>query len=145
MQLWDTLMQPTLMYGVEFWGVRDISKRVLAGDQLHRDFLRRLLGVHSGTPNMAVLAEVGHYPMAVKAVKYLCNFWNRLVEMDDGRLVNEAGFLAKRCPWAAHSLQLSPQVLGRPGSVFPSHYRHALRSQHSSVIECQCCCGKAEG
>ena len=51
MQLWDSLVQPTLMYGVEFWGVRDISKGVLAGDQLHRDFLRRLLGVHSGTPS----------------------------------------------------------------------------------------------
>ena len=31
MQLWDSLVQPTLMYGVEFWGVRDISKGVLAG------------------------------------------------------------------------------------------------------------------
>ena len=51
------------MYGVEFCSVRDISKEVLAGDQLHRDFLRRLLGVHSGTPNMAVLAKVGRYLM----------------------------------------------------------------------------------
>ena len=41
-------------------------------------------------PNMAVLAEVGRYPMAVKAAKHLCNFWNRLVEMDDGRLVKQA-------------------------------------------------------
>ena len=55
MQLWDSLVQPTLLYGAEFWGVRDISKRVLVGDQLHRDFLRRLLGVHPGTSNMAVL------------------------------------------------------------------------------------------
>ena len=39
------------LYLVEFWGVRDISKGVLAGDQRHRDFLRRLLGVHSGTPS----------------------------------------------------------------------------------------------
>ena len=60
---------------------------ILAGDQLHRDFLRRLLGVHSGTPNVAVLAEVGRYPMVVKAAKHLCNFWNRLVEMEDERLV----------------------------------------------------------
>ena len=78
------------MYGVEFWGVRDISKGVLAGDQLHRDFLRRLLGVHSGTANMAVLAEVGRYPMVVKAAKHLCNFWNRLMDMDDERLVKQA-------------------------------------------------------
>ena len=89
MQLWDSLVRPTLMYAAEFWDVRDISKGVLAGDQLHRDFLRRLLGVHSGTPNMAVLAEVGRYLMTVKAAKHLCNFWNRLVEMDDERLVKQ--------------------------------------------------------
>ena len=88
--LWDSLVQPTLMYGVDSWGVRDFSKRVLAGDQLRWDFLRRLLGVHSGTLNMVVLAEVGRYPMVVKAAKQLCTFWNRLVEMDDERLVKEA-------------------------------------------------------
>ena len=90
MQLWDSLVQPCILYGVEFWGAPDICKGVLAGDGLHRDFLRRLLGVHSGTPNMAVLAEVGRYPLVVKAAKLLCNFWNRLVEMDDGRLVKQA-------------------------------------------------------
>ena len=77
MQLWDSLVQPTLLYGVEFWGTMDIGKGVLAGDLLHRDFLRRLLGVHSGTPNMAVLAEVGRYPLVVKAAKLLCKSWNR--------------------------------------------------------------------
>ena len=70
--------------------MRDISKGVLAGDQLHRDFLRRLSGVHSGAPNMAVLAEVGCYQTEVKAAKHLCNFWNRLVAMDDVRLVKQA-------------------------------------------------------
>ena len=58
---------------------------MLAGDGLHRDFLRRLLGVQSGTLNMAVLAEVGRYPLVVNAAKLLCKFWIRLVEMDDGR------------------------------------------------------------
>ena len=32
------------------WGVRDVSKGVPAGDQLHRDFLRCVMGVHRGTP-----------------------------------------------------------------------------------------------
>ena len=40
MQLWDSLVQHALMYGVEVWDVRDISKGVLAGDQLHQDFLQ---------------------------------------------------------------------------------------------------------
>ena len=90
LRLWDALVQPTLMYGVEFWGARDVSKGVLAADLVHRAFLRRLLGVRTGTPNMSVLAEVGRYPMVVFAAKVLCRFWNRLVEMDNGRLVKQA-------------------------------------------------------
>ena len=80
MQLWDSPIQPCILYGVEFWGATDICKGVLAGDGLHRDFLQRLLGVHSGTPNMAVLMEDGRYPLEVKAAKLLVNSgpgWSR--------------------------------------------------------------------
>ena len=56
MQLWDSLVQPTLMYEPRCEGYQ---QRNDACGQLQQDFLRRLLGVHSGTPNMAVLAEVG--------------------------------------------------------------------------------------
>ena len=50
---------------------------------------------------MAVLAEVGRYPLVVNAAKLMCKFWNRLVEMDDGRLVKLA-FL--------HSAALGPRT-----------------------------------
>ena len=80
------------------WSAPDICKGVLAGDGLHRYFLRRLLGVHSGTPNMALLAEVGRYPQVVNAAKLLCKFWNRLVGMDYGRLVMQAFLYRGRAP-----------------------------------------------
>ena len=89
MQLSDSLDQPCTLYGVEFWGALDICKGVLAGDALHQDFLRHPLDVHSGTPKMAVLAGIGRYPLVVKATKLFCKFWNRLVDMDDGRLVKQ--------------------------------------------------------
>ena len=90
------LAQPTscILYGMEFWGAPDICKGVLAGDGLHRDFLRRLLRVHSGTPNIAVLAEVGRYPLVVNAAKLLCKFLNRLVEMDNDRLIKQVSCAA---------------------------------------------------
>ena len=50
---------------------------------------------------MAVLAEVGRYPLVVYAAKLLCKFWNRLLEMDDGCLVKQA-FL--------HSAALGPRT-----------------------------------
>ena len=95
LQLWDALVKPTLLYGVEFWGAGDVGKGVLAADLVHRAFLRRLLGVRTGTPNMSVLAEVGRYPLlVVYAAKMLCKSWNRLVEMDNGRLVKQAFLLS---------------------------------------------------
>ena len=89
-RLFDALVQPVMLYAAEMWGVRDVGKGELAGDLIHRAFLRRLLGVRAGTPNVAVLAETGQYPLQAVAAKLLLNYWNRLVDMDDSRLVKRA-------------------------------------------------------
>ena len=78
-----------MMYGAEVWGAGSFDKDV-AGEKIHRAFLRRLLGVPSGTSTMAVLAEVGRYPLRVSAAVVMLKYWNRLVEMDAGRLVKQA-------------------------------------------------------
>jgi len=78
------------MYGVEFWGAGDVRKGELAGDLVHRSFLRGVLGVRRSTPNMTVLAEAGRYPLQVFAAKMLLKYWNRLVLMEDDRLVKRA-------------------------------------------------------
>ena len=44
-KLFDTLVLPILSYGCEVWGVD--TKCGAAPEALHRDFLRRLLGVRS--------------------------------------------------------------------------------------------------
>jgi hypothetical protein len=89
-RLFDALVQPVMLYAVEMWGLRDVGKGELAADLVHRAFLRRLLGVRTGTPNVAVLAETGQYPLQVVAAKLLLNYWNRLVDMDDSRVVKRA-------------------------------------------------------
>ena len=89
-KLFDALVQPVMMYAVEFWGAGDVLKGELAGDLVHRTFLRGVLGVRSGTPSMAVLAEAGRYPLRVFAAKMLLKYWNRLVRMDGDRLVKRA-------------------------------------------------------
>jgi hypothetical protein len=85
-KLFDALVQPVMMYAVEFWGAGDVLKGELAGNRVHRTFLRGVLGVRTGTPSMAVLAEAGRYPLRVFAAKMLLKYWNRLVRMDDDRL-----------------------------------------------------------
>ncbi len=89
-RLFDALVQPVMMYAVELWGASGVHKGELTGDLVHRDFLRRLLGVRSGTPNLAVLAEVGRYPLQVFAAQMLLKYWNRLVGMDSDRLAKRA-------------------------------------------------------
>ncbi len=89
-KLFDALVQPVMMYGIEFWGAGDVLKGELAGDLVHRTFLRGVLGVRVGTPSMAVLAEAGRYPLRVFAAQMLLKYWNRLARMEDDRLVKRA-------------------------------------------------------
>jgi hypothetical protein len=89
-KLFDALVQPVMMYGVEIWGAGGVLKGELPGDLVHRTFLRSVLGVHTGTPNMALLAEAGRYPQQVFAAQMLLKYWNRLIRMDDDRLVKRA-------------------------------------------------------
>ena len=84
-----------MMYAVELWGASGVAKGELAGDLVQRDFLRRLLGVRSGTPNMAVLAEVGRYPLQAFAAQMLLKYWNRLVGMDADRLTTNARLVSR--------------------------------------------------
>ena len=61
-----------------------------ACELVHRKFLRSILGVRTGTPNAAVLGELGRFPVAHTAVLAICRFWNRLVAMPDTRLTKQA-------------------------------------------------------
>jgi len=90
MQLFDALVLPVLLYGVEVWGAQDSSKGMQDCEKLHAAFLRRLLGVRTGTTGDVVLAEVGRFPLRATVAKLLGNFWNRLVTMEDTRLVKAA-------------------------------------------------------
>jgi len=39
-KLFDALVHPVMMYAVGFWGAGDVLKGELAGDSVHRPFLR---------------------------------------------------------------------------------------------------------
>ena len=71
-KLFDTLVLPILSYGCEVgnWGVD--TKCSAAAEALHRDCLRRLLGVRKSTANHMVLAELGRFPLQV-------HFWQQIL------------------------------------------------------------------
>ena len=81
-QLFDALIVPVLMYGVEVWGAQLGSVAIHNLESVELAFLRRLLGVRTGTPSFAVRAELGRYPLLGTAAKLVCGYWNRLVRLD---------------------------------------------------------------
>lgn len=90
-QLFDALVRPVMLYGVETWGPGALCGRGMDDcEVVQRKFLRNLLGLRASTPNAVVLGEAGRLPMAHVAAELLCRFWNRLVAMPDTRLTKQA-------------------------------------------------------
>jgi hypothetical protein len=59
-------------------------------ENLHRYFLKRVLGVKSSTPTDIVLGEFGRFPLDVFRWKLIARYWNRLVDMKNSRLLKLA-------------------------------------------------------
>ena len=60
-KLFDSLVLPILSYASEVWGV---DKTVGdSAEQMHRQFLKHVLGVRGSTATLIVLAEFGRYPL----------------------------------------------------------------------------------
>ena len=68
--LFDSLVVPILLYGSEVWGIYNFKEI----DTLHFKFCKKVLGVKLQTSNMAVLGELGRFPLSVlckeRALKY---------------------------------------------------------------------------
>lgn len=90
LRLFDALVRPVMLYGIEVWGPHSLGQVDAQFEREHRGFLRRLIGVRHGTPSAVVLAELGRYPLTVLATVQVCKYWNRLMAMDEGRLVRLA-------------------------------------------------------
>ena len=61
LKLFDSLVQPILMYGSEIWGFHkadDVEK-------VHVRFLKQILGVQLQTSNLAVYGELGRFPLSI--------------------------------------------------------------------------------
>lgn len=150
LQLFDALVRPVMLYGVEAWGPGALSTDAnMQGCELvQRKFLRSLLGVRAGTPNDVVLGELARFPVAHAAVLLTCRFWNRLVDMPAARLTKQA-FLENvalagrdsapraRC-WAAQVVSvldfMQPIVDGVPQHIDPDVVGAVLQRRHFEAV-----------
>ena len=85
-RLFDSLVLPILSYASEVWAVdEEVGK---SAEQLHRQFLKHVLGVRGNTATLIVLAEFGRYPLRFHWWQQILRYHNRINNLsDDGRLI----------------------------------------------------------
>ena len=82
-----------MMYGHEVWGPSLLclaSSKNSPLELVFRRFLRRVLGLRTGTPTGVLLAEAGQYPLRVDILARLADTWNRFIRMSAARLAKDA-------------------------------------------------------
>ena len=103
LQLFDSLIRPIFLYAVEFWLPFVIPKK--GYDSLHGLFkcwenfkpeilnqklCRMLLSVHKKCSRLAVLGELGRYPMLLPALKHCLKYQYTIELSDNNNLINKA-------------------------------------------------------
>lgn len=91
LKLFSALVSPILWYCSEVWGVHllgrlasiEMFKKKLFSmisdiEKLHIKFCKRILGVHSKSTNLAVIAELGRYPMIIQISTQVIKYWLRI-------------------------------------------------------------------
>ena len=85
-KLFDSLVLPILSHACEVWAVdKEVGE---SAEQLHRQFLKHVLGVRGNTATLIVLAEFGGYPLHFHWWQQILRYHNRINNLpDDERLI----------------------------------------------------------
>ena len=100
LQLFDSLIKPIFSYGVEFWlpfiipkkGFEDQNNFLRAWESFRPEVLnqkvcRLLLSVHKRCSRLAVLGELGRYPVFIPALKQCLKYQYHIDRMDPSTLI----------------------------------------------------------
>lgn len=94
--LFDSVVKPVLLYNSEIWGsyITDVDKLCNIStnktkiyhnfnfEKLHLRWCKYTLGVNSKSSNIAVLAELGRYPLAIEIFTNMIKYWLRVKHLD---------------------------------------------------------------
>jgi hypothetical protein len=73
MKLFDSMVLPVLSYGCELWGFES-TKLQSSTDKLHIKYCKEVLGVSKYASNIAVLGELGRYPLKIIFLSRILSF-----------------------------------------------------------------------
>jgi len=86
-QLFDSLVRPVLSYACEVWIGCTWAKRLQQAEQVHKMFMRGILGVNKTTSIFAVLGEFGRYPLEYFWWQQTLKYYDRLWESTPDHLL----------------------------------------------------------
>ncbi len=86
-QLFNSLVCPVLSYAWEVWTNCIEAKGLQQAEQMHRMFLRGILGVNKTTSTFVVLGEFGRYPLEYFWWQQTLKYYDRLRESTPDRLL----------------------------------------------------------
>ena len=99
-QLFDSLIKPVALYGCEFWLPSILSKKSfnskdnllkfwenLPCEILNQKLCRLLLSVHKRSSRLAVIGELGRYPLLISSLKHCIKYEWQLNDMNQDSLV----------------------------------------------------------
>ena len=103
MHLFDAMIKPILLYNSEIWGAmgHHVNERQLQGEcgttnlyfknnqyeKMHLRWCKYILGVNGKSTNIAVLAELGRYPLRVEVLTNSIKYWLRMIGANPGSLL----------------------------------------------------------
>ena len=94
LKLFDACISPILLYGSEVWCtfmVNDYRKWELSPiENVHTQFLKRMLGVNYSTTNILVRRECGRNPLQENILNRNINYLKYITNKDDTTLVKQA-------------------------------------------------------
>ena len=103
LQLFDSLIRPIFSYAVEFWLPFLIPKKAFENQNnllkfwetfqpeiLNQRVCRLLLSVHKRCSRLAVLGELGRYPVLLPAIKHCLKYQYQLERIDKSSLIYKA-------------------------------------------------------
>lgn len=82
--MFDSLVAPILLYGSEVWGAYSIKEV----DKLHLRFCKNMLGVRSQTSNVAVMGELGRFPLTILCRERLLKQYLKIMKNPNSLMYN---------------------------------------------------------
>jgi hypothetical protein len=100
LKLFNSLVLPILYYGSEVWApylfknLKETNFQSLCDsapiEKINVKLCKYILGVNRKSTNAAVKAELGQFPLSIKAMQLSFKYWNRLCALDSDSLVKKA-------------------------------------------------------